>query len=208
MSARLPEPVADSPPPPARTRRRAAWVASCLVLLVGCQFDMATQPKILPYQESTFFADGKSARLPVPGTVARGQLRADRVYYTGMSGEQLVDTIPMKITREDLERGRQRYNIYCAPCHDRAGTGHGTIVQRGFSPPPSLQEQRLRDAPVGHFYHVIANGYGAMYSYAARVEPDDRWRIAAYIRALQLSQNATLEDIPAEERSHLEGAAP
>jgi len=171
---------------------------------------MATQPKVTTYQESDFFPDGRSARLPVAGTVARGQLRIDRALYEGMKGDELVDTIPLKVDRPLLERGRQRYDIYCAPCHDRTGEGHGMIVQRGFPEPPTFHQDRLRDAPVGHFYHVITNGYGAMYSYAARVTPEDRWAITAYIRALQLSRHATLDDVPAERRDTLktEGKAP
>jgi hypothetical protein len=117
-----------------------------------------------------------------------------------------VDTFPYPITREILERGQERYNIFCAPCHALTGNGDGMIVARGFSPPPSFHTDRLRDAPVGHFYDVITNGYGRMYSYAARVYPTDRWAIVAYIRALQLSQNATIEDVPPEERQGLEGA--
>ncbi len=164
---------------------------------------MVTQPKILPYQESDFFADGRSARPVVPGTVARGHLRVDRAYYEGKVGDELIDTIPRKVTRDVLERGQQRYNIYCSPCHDRTGEGRGMIVQRGFPQPPTFHQDRLRDAPVGHFYNVITHGYGAMYSYAARVDPDDRWAIVAYIRALQLSQHATLDDVPSAKRDAL-----
>ena len=171
---------------------------------------MVTQPKLKTYQESDFFPDGQSARLPVAGTVARGQLRVDQAFYEGRKGDELVDTIPLKVTRAVLERGRQRYDIYCSPCHDRTGEGHGMIVQRGFPTPPTFHQDRLRDAPVGHFYHVITQGYGVMFSYAARVEPEDRWAIAAYIRALQLSRHATLDDVPAERRDTLktEGKAP
>ena len=107
------------------------------------------------------------------------------------------------MTREDLERGRQRYNIYCTPCHAYDGSGDGMIVQRGFPQPPSYHIDRLRQAPVGHFYQVMTDGFGSMYSYAARIEPEDRWRIAAYIRALQLSQHATIEDVPEVERPKL-----
>ncbi len=170
---------------------------------------MAKQPKYQrPYQVSDFFEDGQSSRPLVAGTVARGQLRVDRAFYEGMQGDKLIDHVPMKVDRAVLERGRERFNIYCSPCHGRVGDGDGMIVRRGLSPPPSFHEPRLRDAPAGHFYHVITNGYGAMYSYASRVPPDDRWAIVAYIRALQLSQHAGLADVPAEERSKLEATAP
>ena len=127
-----------------------------------------------------------------------------RSLYTGKVNGQLATTFPFPITRQDLERGRERYNIYCTPCHDAAGTGHGIIVLRGFPPPPSYHIQRLREAPVGHFFDVITNGLGNMYGYDTRVNPEDRWRIAAYIRALQLSQSATVADVPAAERERLE----
>ena len=165
---------------------------------------MVTQPKYEPLQESAFFADGRSSRPVEPGTVARGQLRIDLAFTTGMSDGALVAEIPLKgfdsreslpdpqardARRAALVRGRERYDIYCSPCHARTGEGNGMIVQRGFSRPPSLLDPRLRDAPVGHFFHVMTNGYGAMYSYASRVVPSDRWAIVAYIRALQASRS-------------------
>jgi mono/diheme cytochrome c family protein len=192
-------------------RRRAGWAASWLVLLLGCsKEDMVTQPKLKPYQESSFFVDGQSSRPLVAGTVARGQLDLDPAYYKGKLGDLLVDKIPAKVDRAFLVRGQERYNIYCSPCHSRSGDGRGMIVQRGFPPPPSFHTERLLDAPPGHYFNVISNGYGAMYSYASRIPTDDRWAIVAYIRALQLSQNASLEDLPAERRSELEkeGAKP
>jgi cytochrome c len=171
---------------------------------------MHLQPKYLPYDPSTFFDDGRSARQPVPGTVARGHLRLDELLYTGKENGVLADKFPFPMTRADLERGRERFNIYCTPCHDYTGSGHGMIVQRGFPPPPSYHIGRLRNTPVGYFFDVITNGLGSMYSYAARVEPEDRWRIAAYIRVLQLSRHSRLEDVPAREREKLtqETAAP
>jgi mono/diheme cytochrome c family protein len=173
--------------------------------VLGCsEQDMVIQAKLKPYQESAFFADGQGARPLVAGTVARGQLRADPVYNTGKSGDLLTDTIPAKVDRATLERGQQRYNIYCSPCHSRSGDGRGMIVQRGFPTPPSFHDQRLLDAPAGHFFNVITNGYGAMYSYASRIPIDDRWAIVAYIRALQLSQHATIDDVPAQDRPRLE----
>jgi mono/diheme cytochrome c family protein len=188
-------------------RHRAGWAASWLLVALapGCsEQDMVIQPKLKPYQESAFFADGQSSRPLVAGTIARGQLRVDRAYYSGKSGDLLVDKIPARVDRAMLERGGQRYNIYCSPCHSQSGDGRGMIVQRGFPPPPSFHERRLLDAPSGHYFNVISNGYGAMYSYASRIPPDDRWAIVAYIRALQLSQHATLDDVPARERPRLE----
>jgi len=177
-----------------------------LMLLAGCRLDMHLQPKYLPYQATSFFPDGRSERQPVPGTVARGQLRTDELFYTGRENGVAANKFPFPITRADLERGRERFNVYCTPCHDYTGSGRGMIVRRGFPQPPSYHIQRLRDAPVGHFYEVITNGFGAMYSYAARIEPADRWRIAAYIRVLQFSQNAKIDDVPESERAKLGGA--
>lgn len=172
--------------------------------MAGCRQDMHDQPRYKPLAESSFFEDSRSARPLVPGTIARGNLRADEHLYTGKSGGALVKTFPFPVTREVLERGRQRYDIYCAPCHDRVGNGQGMVVRRGFRPPPSFHIDRLRDAPVGHFFDVITNGFGAMADYAAQVSPRDRWAITAYIRALQLSQRATLADVPGEKRQQLQ----
>ncbi|MCS6926549.1 MAG: cytochrome c [Candidatus Binatia bacterium] len=174
----------------------------CL-LLVACQQEMATQPSYRPLEPSTFFADGRAARPLVPGTVARGQLKTDTHFYAGQVNGQFVDTFPFPVTRAVLERGQERYNIYCSPCHGRVGDGEGIVVHRGFQRPASFHIDRLRQAPVGYFFHVITNGFGAMYDYAARIKPADRWAIIAYIRALQLSQHATLADVPAEERQRL-----
>ncbi|MGA7854330.1 MAG: cytochrome c [Candidatus Acidiferrales bacterium] len=178
-------------------------LAAAALLFSGCRLDMHIQPKYLPYDPTTFFDDGRSERQPVPGTVARGQLRLDELLYTGKENGVESNRFPFPITHEDLERGRQRYNIYCTPCHDYTGSGRGVIVLRGFPPPPSYHIDRLRAAPVGHFFDVMTNGFGSMYSYASRVDPEDRWRIAAYIRVLQLSQHATLQDVPAEQRQKL-----
>ena len=187
--------------------RSLVLLAGFVLLLSGCRLDMHVQPKYLPYEPSEFFADGRSERPPVPGTIARSQLRLDELLYTGKENGVVSNRFPFPITRADLERGRERFNVYCTPCHDYKGTGHGMIVQRGFPHPPSYHILRLREAPVGHFYEVMTNGFGAMYSYAARVEPADRWRIAAYIRVLQLSENATLQDVPEAERDKLASSA-
>jgi hypothetical protein len=173
------------------------------MLLCGCRLDMHVQPKYLPYEPTAFFDDGRSERPPVPGTVARGHLHLDELLYTGKENGVESNRFPFPMTHEDLERGRQRYNIYCTPCHDYTGSGHGIIVQRGFPPPPSYHIDRIRQAPVGHYFDVITNGDGSMYSYASRIEPEDRWRIAAYIRVLQLSQHASLQDVPEAERQKL-----
>ena len=177
--------------------------AFCLLLSTNCRVDMHVQPKYRPLDGSNFFDDGRSARPEVPGTVARGHLRIDEQLYTGKTAGVAADTFPFPLTRADLERGRERYNIYSTPCHDYTGSGQGMIVQRGFPAPPSYHLDRLRNAPVGHFYDAITNGFGTMHSYATRVEPQDRWRIVAYIRALQLSQRATVNDVPEEERRAL-----
>lgn len=183
------------------------FLALCALAMAGCRLDMHMQPKYKPLDQSSFFDDDRSARPAVPDTVARGHLRTDELLYTGKVNGVLADTFPFPITRQDLERGRERYNIYCSPCHDRAGSGQGMIVQRGFSPPPSYHIDRLRKAQAGHFFDVITNGYGKMYSYASRVSPEDRWRIAAYIRALQLSQWAALEDVPEPARRQFQEKA-
>jgi mono/diheme cytochrome c family protein len=173
--------------------------------LAGCRRDMQIQPRYDTYAATNFFDDGRSARQPVPGTVARGQLRIDDHLYKGKVDGKDADTFPFPITANDILRGQQRFNIYCTPCHDYTGSGRGMIVQRGFPQPPSLHVDRLRQAPVGHFFDVMTNGFGNMYSYAARVTPEDRWRIAAYIRALQLSEHATPADVPEDEREKLMG---
>jgi hypothetical protein len=183
--------------------RRLACLCGIAMLLAGCRLDMHIQPKYLPDEPSNFFDDGRSERPVVPGTVARGHLHTDELLYTGKENGVVADKFPFPITHADLERGRERYNIYCTPCHDYTGGGQGMIVQRGFPSPPSFHLDSLRRAPAGHFFEVMTNGFGSMYSYASRVEPEDRWRIAAYIRALQLSQHATMQDVPENERAKL-----
>ncbi len=183
--------------------RRAASLGAIAICLCGCRLDMHIQPKYLPEEPTDFFGDGRSERAPVAGTVARGQLRLDELLYTGKVNGVEADEFPFPITRADLVRGQQRFNIYCTPCHDYTGSGYGMIVQRGMPHPPSYHIQRLREAPAGHFFAVMTNGFGAMYSYASRVDPADRWRIAAYIRVLQLSRNASIDDVPEAERQKL-----
>ena len=174
---------------------------------IACRRDMQDQPKYIPLRPSDFFADGRSAR-PLPeGTVARGELRADKVFFTGKVGDQFVDRIPFPVTRAVLDRGQERFNIYCTPCHGRLGNGLGMIVRRGLKRPPSYHIDRLRQIPIGYFYDVITNGFGAMQDYAAQVAPRDRWAIAAYIRVLQYSQQASINDVPADHRQELTNAA-
>ncbi len=179
-----------------RRFRGAGLLLSAVLGMAGCRIDMHVQPKLLPLSQSDFFEDGRGSRSLMPGTIARGQLREDTYLYTGMINGKPGDMLPFPATREVLERGRERFNIYCAPCHSRLGDGNGMIVQRGFRRPPSYHTPQLRGAPLGHFYDVITNGFGAMPDYAAQVPVNDRWAIAAYIRVLQLSQNATAADIP------------
>ncbi|MCI0488273.1 MAG: cytochrome c [Blastocatellia bacterium] len=164
---------------------------------------MHDQPKYIPMRSSAFFDDGTSARTPVAGTVARGQLREDEHLYTGKTGQQFAATFPFEITSDMLNRGQEQYDIFCSVCHDRTGAGNGMIVQRGFRRPPSFHIDRLRESPPGYFFDVITNGFGAMSDYSAQITPEDRWKIIAYIRALQLSRNATIEDLPPEERDKL-----
>jgi len=179
--------------------------AYCLLFL-GCRQDMHDQPKYQPLEASKFFDDGRASRPLVEGTVPRSASILDGP--AGRTNPAEDDFFPFPITAEVLARGQERFNISCAPCHGRLGDGNGMIVQRGFRRPPSYHDARLRDAPVGHFYDVITNGFGAMSSYADQVTPRDRWAIVAYIRALQLSQNAALADLPPEERQKLGAGGP
>ncbi len=171
-----------------------------LLFLAGCRQDMHNQPRFKPLAESDFYSDLRSARPPVEGTVARGELHADSYFYTGMlpGTNTPGDFMPFPVTEQVLARGRERFDIYCAPCHSRLGDGNGIVPSRGFArKPPSYHIERLRKAPLGYFFDVITHGFGIMQDYAAQVTPEDRWAIVAYIRALQLSQDATASDIPA-----------
>jgi mono/diheme cytochrome c family protein len=165
---------------------------------------MMNQPKAKPLSESDFFSNGANARQPPAHTVARGEAREDTAFYTGQMNGTYVTQLPIKLTRDLMVRGRERFDAICAECHDRTGSGNGMVVQRGFPQPPSFHVDRLRNAPIGHFFDVVTNGYGVMYSYATRVDPEDRWAIAAYIRALQLSHNAKLSEVDPAERATLE----
>ena len=166
------------------------------LLLAGCRNDMHDHPRFKPLAESDFYSDLRSARPPVEGTVARGQLHEDTYFYTGKIGANPGDYMPAEVpvNEETLARGRERFNIYCAPCHSRLGDGNGMVVQRGYRHPPSYHDPRLRGAPLGYFFDVMTNGFGAMPEYADQIPVRDRWCIVAYIRALQLSQNAKVAD--------------
>lgn len=188
-------------------RKRApscpSWLKPLAPLLIAiaitsaCRLDMQVQPRENPLAHSDFFADGRSARPLVEGTVARGQLHEDTYFYTGKIGDNPGDVMPFPVTKAVLERGRERYNIFCAPCHSRVGDGQGFVPSRGFTRmPPSYHTPRLEKAPLGYFFDVMTNGFGIMSDYASQIPPRDRWDIVAYIRALQLSQDATMADVP------------
>jgi len=170
-----------------------------VVVLAGCRQDMHNQPKFYPQRGTTFYADGRSVRPQVEATVARGQLHEDSYFYSGMSGDQEGTTMPFPVTMDVLARGQEKYNVFCTPCHSRVGNGAGMIVQRGYAKAGNFHTARLENAPLGHFFTVITHGYGAMPDYSAQLTPSDRWAVVAYIKALQLSQNAQQNDIAAGE---------
>ena len=165
---------------------------------------MYDQAKYDPLEASKFFANGMASRWPVAGTVARGHLKTDLHLHQGRVKGELAKTMPFELTTEVIGSGRERYDIFCSPCHGGLGAGDGMVVRRGMKAPPSFHVDRLREAPIGHTFDVITNGFGAMYNYASRVPAHDRWAIAAYVQALQLSQNAKMTDVPETERSDLQ----
>jgi len=171
-----------------------------LLVLAGCRQEMYDQSRMKPLAQSDFYSDLRTARPQVEGTVARGQLREDEYFYTGKIGGNPGDYMPFPVTEEVLARGHERFNIYCAPCHSRLGDGNGMVPQRGFKHPPTYHQDRLRKAPLGYFFDVMTNGFGVMPDYTTQIASRDRWCIVAYIRALQLSQNATQADIAAGEK--------
>ena len=176
----------------------------------GCRNEMYDQPKYEPLEASAFFPNGASARTPVAGTVPRLDPRADtteQLYDPSRIGGLQVDATPFPINLAELERGQARYQIYCTPCHGQLGDADGMIVERGFSPPPSFHAPDIRSKPLGHYYEVITNGHGAMYSYASRVPPRDRWLIASYIRVLQKARSAPVDELDEEDRRRLDELA-
>jgi mono/diheme cytochrome c family protein len=182
----------------ANLRKFASLLLLAVMASVGCRIDMHVQPRYNPLAKSDFFPDQRAARLPVEGAVARGDQRADSYFYTGKIANNDGDYLPFPVTQEVLQRGRERYNVYCSPCHSRLGDGNGIVPSRGFArKPPSYHIERLQKAPIGYFFDVATNGFGIMLDYSAQISARDRWCIAAYIRALQLSQNAAAADVPA-----------
>ncbi|HVC90870.1 MAG TPA: cytochrome c [Acidobacteriaceae bacterium] len=175
----------------------AAGAVAFLTLISGCRQDMQNEPKMIPQRESRFFANGRSVRPQVLGTVARGQLDADTFFYTGLIDNKEQDAMPFPVTMTVLRRGQERFDIYCTPCHSRVGNGRGMIVERGYKPAGDYHDPTIRNKPISHYFRVMTDGYGAMPDYASQLTPQDRWAVAAYIRALQLSQNATMDDVPA-----------
>ena len=187
-------------------RLKACGFVLVVIMSGACRQDMHDAPRYDPLEASPVLAGGASAQPLVPGTVPRGRRADDELMETGKAGGQAATMFPFAITRSDLDRGQERFNIYCSPCHDRRGEGTGVVVQRGYRQPPSYHIERLRQAPPGYFFDVITNGFATMPDYRAQIAVDDRWRIVAYIRALQLSHNATTADVPADELQKLNAA--
>ena len=180
------------------------WLTPIFFTL-GCREEMRNDSRLKPLQEDLFFADGSASRLLVSNTVPRGAANNDDFFFRGEVHGKLVRGFPGQVTWQELDRGRERFNTYCSVCHGLTGEGDGTIVQRGFPQPPSFHDQRLRNAPEGHFFYVVTHGYGVMYPYGDRITPQDRWAIIAYIRALQLSRNSSLKDVPPDQKTQLTG---
>jgi mono/diheme cytochrome c family protein len=201
-SASRSEGLAQSKDPyPARPAGLILPLLAAIMLTAGCRQDMHDQPRFKPLARSDFYSDLRSARPPVEDTVARGQLHEDTYFYTGKIGNNPGDYMPFPVTGQVLDRGRERYNIYCAPCHSRVGDGNGMVPSRGFPrKPPSYHQERLRKAPLGYIFDVATNGFGIMPDYASQIPARDRWCIVAYIRALQLSQDASMADVPAGQK--------
>ena len=187
--------------------RVLAMMALLFAFAVGCRQDMHDAPRYEAFEASSSFPDNRASRTAPAGTVARGWLRDDDALYTGKIDGQMVDQFPFAIGREDLVRGQQRFNIYCTPCHGKVGDGQGMVVQRGLRQAASYHQDRLRQEKLGYFYDVITNGFGAMQGYAEQIPVRDRWLIVAYVRTLQLSQHASVEEVPADQRGALDAAA-
>lgn len=191
-----------------RKQRRTLALALLGLMSFGCRQDMHDQPRHEPLEPSAFFANGSSSRAQVDGTVARGTLLDDITFTTGRTDEdQFVAALPLPLTRPLLERGRHRFDAFCSPCHGRLGDGGGMVVQRGFKQPRAFHELRLVESPVGYFFDVMTNGFGQMSSYAAQIDPADRWAIAAYVKALQLSRRVPVDRLTPAELRQLETAS-
>src|SRR6516225_63263 len=175
---------------------------AALLLIAGCRQDMQDQPKVISQRGSSMFTDHRGARPQVVNTVARGQLHDDSYFYTGVvqganGYREEKNEMPFPVTLDVLKRGQERFNVYCTPCHSRVGNGLGEIVQRGYKPAGNLHDQVRLSQPISHYFYVMSHGYGAMPDYSAQLAPEDRWAVAAYIRALQYSQAASPQDVPA-----------
>jgi mono/diheme cytochrome c family protein len=188
--------------------KRLATTFGLVVLAAACRQDMHDNPRFEPLEATSLFPDGRSSRPRVPGTVARGERTWDAHLMEGRVNGEPATTFPFEITRAVLDRGRQRFEIHCSPCHDRAGTGQGIVVERGLKRPPSLHVERLRQAAPGYVFDVITRGFGSMYDLSDRIVPEDRWAIVAYVRALQRSRNARLEDVSEAARTRLLAEVP
>jgi mono/diheme cytochrome c family protein len=189
------------------SKTRALTLVICLFSLASCRQDMHDAPRYDPLEKSAVWLKNTSAQPILAGTVARGQLNEDTHLYEGKVDGQPATTFPFQIDKAALDYGEQRFNVYCAPCHGRTGVGNGMVVQRGFRQAQSLHLDRLREAPPGYFYDVITNGFGVMPDYKAQIPVEDRWKIIAYVRALQLSTHATTADVPASELGKLDRPA-
>jgi hypothetical protein len=187
-----------------RALARVGLAVAIAATASACRQDMHDAPKYEPLEQSAFFKDKRGSRQLLPGTIARGQLKEDKLLYTGRNGDALSDTFPFPVTAGVIARGRERFNIYCSPCHSRVGDGNGMIVQRGYKHPPTFHDDRMRAMPPGYYFTVMTNGFGVMPSYSLQVKADDRWAIAAYIKALQLSQHANVADLTADDKAKLE----
>jgi len=195
---------------PQKVRQAQTFVFAVLaatVMVAGCRQDMHDAPRYEAFEANATFPDNRASRNPPTGTVARGWLRDDEALYTGKLGGQPVDEFPFPIARAELQRGQERFNIYCTPCHGRLGDGNGMVVQRGLRQAASFHQDRLRQEKLGYFYDVITNGFGAMPDYATQIPVRDRWLIVAYVRTLQMSQHASVNDVPADQRGTLDGDA-
>ena len=195
------ETIRDQYKAPARRLTQLGLTGLAMLAIAGCRQDMHNQPKIIPQRESVMFADHRSARPAIENTVARGALKEDSYFYTGVvmganGYREERDQLPFPVTMTVLEKGQERFNIYCTPCHSRVGNGLGAIVLRGYKPAGNLNDQVRRAQPISHYFYVMTHGYGAMPDYSAQLAPEERWAVAAYIRAIQLSQNATTADVP------------